>query len=410
MSLRGALAEDIDDMPELRLTAPETCGGNNADSTLLYPYGYLNATDAAAFDEELMNPDTFAFTLEQLMELAGLAVAQAVYQIVQEEPQRQNILVICGPGNNGGDGLVAARHLQMFLGSVEADTRPTQKVVVWYPKPGGHPHYERLVQQCRDVNVEVILPIDESYPPAGGDMELFLSEYNIIVDAMFGFSFKGKPRAPFDSILSNLTLLSTTEGTAALPAIVVAVDIPSGWHVDNGDVHDLGYHPDVLVSLTAPKPCAEKFMCSDDTNSQRKDRRRHFIGGRFVPPALATRYNIRIPPYGGSSQVVEVQRIIPTPIDEKRRLPSCLGDEVSYDWQTDYAAYLAEEVQEGLSTRGRSEPSVSGGGRLTPGPDRLVHASCEDGKASAWETQYHAYLLEKEAQDDSVKSENDVSG
>lgn len=57
-----------------------------------------------------------AFSLDQLMELAGLACAQAVatvYPLAKAKTGSSNerILVCCGPGNQGGDGLVAARHL-----------------------------------------------------------------------------------------------------------------------------------------------------------------------------------------------------------------------------------------------------------------------------------------------------------
>lgn len=51
------------------------------------------------------------------MELAGLSVAEAVYQVVPPDDsssKKSTILIVCGPGNNGGDGLVAARHLVMF--------------------------------------------------------------------------------------------------------------------------------------------------------------------------------------------------------------------------------------------------------------------------------------------------------
>ena len=61
--------------------------------------GYLNAADAAALDEELMSSP--GFSLEQLMELAGLAVAEAVYQVVPPSTateKRPKILLICGPG------------------------------------------------------------------------------------------------------------------------------------------------------------------------------------------------------------------------------------------------------------------------------------------------------------------------
>lgn len=69
-----------------------------------------------AIDEELMGP--LGFSVDQLMELAGLSVACS---ITSEYPAatHKRVLVIAGPGNNGGDGLVAARHLFHFGYSVQ---------------------------------------------------------------------------------------------------------------------------------------------------------------------------------------------------------------------------------------------------------------------------------------------------
>ena len=91
----------------------------------------------------------------------------------------------------------------------------------------------------------------------------------MLVDAIFGFSFKLDPergiRAPFDGILAALA-------TASAP--VLSVDIPSGWDVEAGPQGGDALTPDALISLTAPKLCATHF------------RGRHFLGGRFVPPAI----------------------------------------------------------------------------------------------------------------------------
>ena len=89
-----------------------------------------------------------------------------------------------------------------------------------------------------------------------------LSSSDVILDAIFGFSFKGPARAPFDAALH---LLSESK----LP--IVSVDIPSGWDVELGNVEGAGLDSDVLVSLTAPKEGVKAF------------KGRHFLGGRFVP-------------------------------------------------------------------------------------------------------------------------------
>jgi len=62
-------------------------------------------------DEELMGP--LGFSIDQLMELAGLSVASSI--LAEYPPSKSpRILIVAGPGNNGGDGLVAARHLYHF--------------------------------------------------------------------------------------------------------------------------------------------------------------------------------------------------------------------------------------------------------------------------------------------------------
>jgi NAD(P)H-hydrate epimerase len=219
--------------------------------------GYLNAADAAALDVELMSSP--GFSLEQLMELAGLAVAEAVYQVVTSQPnddKKKRVLLICGPGNNGGDGLVAARHL-MFFG---------YDCVVMYPKRSSKTHFVNLVQQCEDVNVPIVDEMPED-----------LQSYDAIVDAIFGFSFKGAPREPF---ASALTKMQEAQSSYNIP--VLSVDVPSGWNVDEGDVAGTGFVPQVLISLTTPKESAREFTG------------RHFVGGRFLPPKLAEKYNVKV--------------------------------------------------------------------------------------------------------------------
>mmetsp|Transcript_31349 Transcript_31349/g.70962 ORF Transcript_31349/g.70962 Transcript_31349/m.70962 type:complete len:285 (+) Transcript_31349:178-1032(+) len=236
--------------------------------------GYLNAKDAAALDAELMS--TPGFSLEQLMELAGLSVAEAVYDVLsghegKEDQRKKHVLLVCGPGNNGGDGLVAARHLVHF--GFDA--------TIVYPKRSPKQHFINLVKQCEDLDIPILddVPIDST------------QRFDSVVDAIFGFSFRsGGIREPFATAIVNLVELQKKQD-----AVLVSVDVPSGWDVDGGDLTGgANFHPDVLISLTAPKLSARQFVG------------RHYIGGRFLPPALAQRYNSKMPPYEGTSQVIEV--------------------------------------------------------------------------------------------------------
>ena len=67
-----------------------------------------------------------------------------------------------------------------------------------------------------------------------------------------------------------------------------------GWDVEKGDVTGSGLKPDVLISLTCPKLCAQYFTG------------RHFLGLRIVPPELAEKFKVKLPSYPGTDQVTEI--------------------------------------------------------------------------------------------------------
>ena len=92
------------------------------------------------------------------------------------------------------------------------------------------------------------------------------------------------PRTPPDSSNNWPTLAVAAPAQLlkppAAPPPVVAVDIPSGWHVEDGDVAGDGLRPEMLVSLTTPTRAAARFAG-----------RHHDLGGRFVPPAIVASHD-----------------------------------------------------------------------------------------------------------------------
>lgn len=165
------------------------------------------------------------------------------------------------------------------------------------------------------------------------------------------------------------------------------MDVPSGWNVDQGDVAGLGFVPDVLVSLTTPKESARFFQG------------RHFVGGRFLPPKLAQKYNVQMPPYPGTSQVMEVtthtrgefscdnnsssSRRCPP---QRTGLPETNNADANTGWEAEYAAYLRDqELQKQQQHRTGTDDLVP----ITPSPQNQENDS--------WERQYAEYCAEKEA-------------
>uniref|UniRef100_A0A1D1XRX4 NAD(P)H-hydrate epimerase n=2 Tax=Anthurium amnicola TaxID=1678845 RepID=A0A1D1XRX4_9ARAE len=332
-------------------------GGGMADG--LTEVSYLTQREAAEIDEILMGP--LGFSVDQLMELAGLSVAASIAEVYKTN-EYSRVLAICGPGNNGGDGLVAARHLHHF----------GYKPVVCYPKRTPKALYTGLVTQLEALSVPFLsveeLPQDVS------------SDFDLIVDALFGFSFQGKPRPPFDDLIQRLTTSSSSGVQHEKPPVIVSVDIPSGWHVEEGDVDGEGIKPHMLVSLTAPKLCARKFSGPH-----------HFLGGRFVPPSIANKYALRLPPYPGTSMCVRIGKLLPVDLSAMREnyiSPELLEDQVMADpidqfgkWFNDaVAACLREPNAMALSTTDKE-------GKIS---SRMVLLKGFDKHGFVWYTNYES--------------------
>ncbi|PQE32503.1 hypothetical protein CJF32_00004036 [Rutstroemia sp. NJR-2017a WRK4] len=242
---------------------------------------YLTAANAAALDKDLMSIG--AFSLDQLMELAGLSVSQAgsitlFFIPSSSTKQGKKDLSSMWTGKQwklGGDGLVAARHLWQY------GYKPT----IYYPKQGSNELYQRLSTQLKSLSI----PFVDDFPSA-------LKETDHILDAIFGFSFSGSVREPFQSVITAMEETSLA---------VTSIDAPSSWDIAEGPPSSgpgAKFMPECLVSLTAPKPLVKHF------------KGKHFLGGRFVSPEIREKYDLQLPEYEGVDQIVEM------PLDGNEKL------------------------------------------------------------------------------------------
>ena len=217
---------------------------------------FINAETSANVDKELMG--AYNYSIDQLMEIAGLTVAKVVNQEFIKSTKNCKILTLCGPGNNGGDGLVASRYLKEFGNEVD----------ILYPKKNTkNALYTRLITQCENYEIKISEKIYDNKE----DYEKIFKNYDIIVDALFGFSFKGEIRQPFKTIIEAMKKFENK---------IISVDIPSGFDIDKGNIFDT-FIPKGLISLTLPKLCSKTFKGE------------HFLGGRFVPKKLFEKFNIK---------------------------------------------------------------------------------------------------------------------
>ncbi|TMD41594.1 MAG: NAD(P)H-hydrate epimerase [Chloroflexi bacterium] len=171
-------------------------------------------TSAQVKQVDALAQERFGISVDWLMEAAGWQVARFV---------RERAAVICGVGNNAGDGLAAARHLH---------------------------RWGRLVRVC-------CVDVTRLRGPAARELEalgklgievshdLKLDEAEVIVDAIFGTGLSRAPEGKFGEWIESINSFGKP---------VVAVDVPSGLDADSGVAYAPTVQADVTITLGLPKP------------------------------------------------------------------------------------------------------------------------------------------------------------
>jgi hydroxyethylthiazole kinase-like uncharacterized protein yjeF len=159
-----------------------------------------------------------------LMERAGEGVARAVEERAPDGP----VAVVCGKGNNGGDGLVVARLLRQAGRDVTTVCAAgTQKLSI-----DARVNLDRLVG-------EPPLQLDEAAALDG------LRHAAVIVDALLGTGFESVPRGP---------LAEAIQAVNQAPGRVVSIDIPSGVDASTGEAAGAAIQAELTVTFHAAKP------------------------------------------------------------------------------------------------------------------------------------------------------------
>ena len=186
----------------------------------------LTPEEAGTLDRETQARGVAA---EVLMERAGRAVARAARELAGGSYGRRAV-VVCGKGNNGGDGLVAARHLGRW------GVRTTV-VLLEDPDELREPAASSA-RQLADVPSIRVRTFDER------GLRRELARADVAVDAIFGTGFRGMPEDEWASAIAGLN---------EADAPIVAVDIPSGVNGATGLVEGEAVRAHLTVSFGAPK-------------------------------------------------------------------------------------------------------------------------------------------------------------
>lgn len=236
----------------------------------------LTADEMRATD--LATADRYGIPSLDLMEHAGNAVARFV---LREFPDARCITILCGKGNNGGDGFVAARILAV------AD-RKIKVLLLGHPadlKGDAAKMFERM-------EIAPTLVPDEAALSSAQVIKL-LKESELFLDAVVGTGFKPPLRGVAAALRDLVNNLSRP---------IVAVDLPSGWDADSREYFVEGaYRADAVVTFTAPKLA---HVCGNLTNSAYKP----IVVAPIGSPAEAIQSQLGLAWAGTSKKLTETPR------------------------------------------------------------------------------------------------------
>ena len=168
-----------------------------------------------------------------LMENAGLAVARAARNVL-EHVAGSRVLVLVGPGNNGGDGLVAARHLRRWGAEVTAWLVTGSR----QDDPKLHLALERGVQV-----------VSASHDSGLGSLDRELDRCRLVIDAVLG---TGRARPLAGALREAMLRLKAARGRRP-EMTVMALDLPTGMDADTGQVDPACPGANITLSFGFPK-------------------------------------------------------------------------------------------------------------------------------------------------------------
>lgn len=160
-----------------------------------------------AATRQLEQQAAFALPPHTLMQRAGLAVARLALALA---PHARSIWIACGPGNNGGDGFEAARHLHQWGKKVS---------VTWTGLPVDKTSLPPDAQASRQRALDAGVPMSAEPPP----------DFELCIDALLGIGATLNPGRPGNALMEQWLLRMQ-----ASTALRLAVDVPSGLDADTG--------------------------------------------------------------------------------------------------------------------------------------------------------------------------------
>ena len=188
----------------------------------------VTSVEMAAVDQAMV--EDYGIDLIQMMENAGRALAAlARDRFLDGDPQGKTVVVLAGPGGNGGGALVAGRRLHGWGATIRA--------VLAHEPDRFAPVPAKQLAILRRLGVEVVSSGQLMATPKSPTPDL-------VIDGVIGYSLRGAPHGGAEALIR-------WSGSAAAP--VLALDVPSGMDATSGDVHESTVRATATLTLALPK-------------------------------------------------------------------------------------------------------------------------------------------------------------
>ena len=183
-------------------------------------------TSMQSFETDQLAQQRYGLSDELLMESAGALSAREICSYIKEnKKQHSSILILCGPGNNGGDGLVIARHLLSQGITVKVFCSSSGDSVLLKKQKERLCHLGVLLHSMEDLGE--------------------IADQDIIVDALFGVGLNKNIEGFYAQLIQKINCKNN---------LVVSVDTPSGLNIDTGQIQGVAVKANLTLSFFFAKP------------------------------------------------------------------------------------------------------------------------------------------------------------
>jgi len=221
-------------------------------------FPFISASKMAKIDGLMVNE--MNIQILQMMEIAGLDIALAAKKI----SKGKKIVVLCGKGNNGGDGIVCARHLENFGFNCTLIFPFNPSKLKSVPK-----HQLGIAKKMK-------IPII-NFEKQQSKANEALKKANLIIDCLIGYNLKGNPKGKFAELIEDANKSKKK---------ILSCDVPSGLDASTGKAFEPCIKANATIALTLPK-----------TGLRKKDGKKFsgkiFVGYLTVPNKVLKKAGIK---------------------------------------------------------------------------------------------------------------------